>query len=185
MKRYSLYLLSCLVLFVACKDDDSAHDDTVHATAAIYSLTTGSGPAQQVGEAHISAKDGLVTLSLSVSGMPPDGQHAVHLHEGSCQNPGAHWNGGESMLFCDAPSQGSVWGKPFLGDVGNLEVGPDGSGTLTLTTELWALGDGSPRDIAGTFLTLHAGPDDYQMACHYHNMPPNAKIGCGEVVLRE
>lgn len=183
--------LCLMFMLMACQDDaaDKPATAPVLARADVYLLSTEGNQPRKVGEALLSYQDKVVDFTLSLSGLPAGGQHAVHLHEGSCENPGAHWNGGGSERYCEVPSQGSVWGRPFLGDIGNVAVNAQGSGTLSIKTELWALGDGSLRDVAGTYIMLHEGPENYSMACDPnhggHEMPANAKIACGEIVLTD
>lgn len=121
--------------------------------------------------------NGQVTLTLEVRNAP-EGEHAFHLHEiGDCSAPdgtsaGGHWN--------PAGHDHGRWGEePFhLGDVGNLSVGADGTGTLTLSTDLWSIGTGADNDIVGRSVVLHAGVDDFT------SQPTGAaggRIGCGVI----
>jgi len=112
------------------------------------------------GHAHFTYADGQVTLTLQVENATP-GEHAFHIHEtGDCSaedgsSAGGHWN--------PAGEEHGMWGHPpfHLGDVGNLTVGEDGRGGLTLTTGLWSIGTGKPGDILGHALIVHAGVDDF------------------------
>lgn len=132
-------------------------------------------------EAHGSAifiREGdKVTLQVSLENTPP-GVHAVHLHEkGDCSaedasSAGGHWN--------PTGVEHGKWGTdPFhLGDVGNVTVGDDGKGSLTLTTELWSMGSGEDNDVLGHAVIVHAGADDFQ------TQPTGAaggRIACGVV----
>ncbi len=129
------------------------------------------------GRARFVEESGSVTLTLNVSNAPP-GEHAVHLHEtGDCSAPdaasaGAHWNPGHANH--------GRWGEsPFhLGDIGNLHVGSDGTGSLILTTDKWSIGTGDTGDVLGHAVIVHEKPDDFK------TQPTGAaggRIGCGVV----
>jgi Cu-Zn family superoxide dismutase len=131
------------------------------------------------GTASFVVQDGAVTLRLRVEGATP-GPHALHLHEkGDCSAPdassaGAHFNPGQA-------SHGR-WGHPphHLGDIGNIEIGQDGAGSLVLTTDRWSIGTGRPDDIAGRSVILHEGVDDFT------SQPTGnagGRIGCGVIRL--
>lgn len=116
-------------------------------------------------EAHGSAifiREGdQITVQVTLEDAPP-GVHAVHLHQnGDCSaddasSAGGHWNPGGG-------DHGSWGTEPFhLGDVGNVTVGDDGTGGLTLTTDLWNLGGGAENDPLGKAVIVHAGADDFE-----------------------
>ena len=85
------------------------------------------------GKATLTQSGKEVTLKLEVEKAPP-GKHAVHLHDkGDCSSPdgksaGDHWN--------PMTDQHGEWSAEHhhLGDIGNMEVGADGKGSITLTT---------------------------------------------------
>ena len=61
-------------------------------------------------------------------------------------------------------------------------VGEDGTGTISLTTDLWEIGTGSDIDVVGKSIIVHAGADDFT------SQPSGAagsRIGCGVIVLVE
>lgn len=131
------------------------------------------------GTAMFVLEKGQITLQLDVSGMPP-GPHAVHLHEhGDCSAPdgssaGAHWNPSDHAH--------GRWGEGahHLGDIGNVEIDADGTGSYSMTTDRWELGTGSAIDIIGRSVIIHAAPDDFA------TQPTGAaggRIGCGVVEL--
>src|SRR5690606_23912533 len=49
----------------------------------------------------------------------------------------------------------------YLGDLGNIEVGEDGTGSITITTDRWELGTGGMADIVGTAVIVHTSADDF------------------------
>jgi Cu-Zn family superoxide dismutase len=182
-------VLGTLALVVACggttreSSGTEPHDESAAASpdlmTAIASIEPKSGSTLS-GTATFEGGAGEVALVLEVENAPP-GAHAVHLHEiGDCSAPdgksaGGHWNPG-------GVDHGQ-WGKePFhLGDVGNLEVGDDGKGSLTMMTDLWSIGTGSENDVVGRAIIVHQSVDDFV------TQPTGAaggRIGCGVVELQ-
>lgn len=102
-----------------------------------------------------------VKLVVEVTGAP-EGIHAVHLHEhADCSDPEAKNAGGHWNPTTDAHGQ---WGKEHhhLGDVGNMTVGKDGKGEITLTTDKWTLGSGDEKtDVRGHAIVIHEKIDDF------------------------
>jgi Cu-Zn family superoxide dismutase len=132
---------------------------------------------QLAGSAIFLREAGGITLQVKVEQAPP-GEHAVHIHEtGDCSAPdgssaGGHWN--------PTVEDHGRWGVAphHLGDIGNLVVGEDGNGTLTLTTDRWSMGTGEPNDILDLSVIVHASPDDFT------TQPTGAaggRIGCGVI----
>lgn len=117
-------------------------------------------------------------LVVSVDHAPP-GEHAVHIHEkGDCSAPdgrsaGAHWNPSN-----EAHGQ---WGHSHfhLGDIGNMKVGSDGKGSITIETDKWTPGSGLPSDPMGKAIIVHEKIDDFttQPTGNAGN-----RIGCGVIV---
>lgn len=131
----------------------------VTSPAAHADLMDGSG--QKVGEAHIVQHDGSIAVMLSVTGLTP-GQHGAHIHmTGQCDAPdfksaGGHWNPTGVHHGLDNPE-----GHHF-GDMPNLDVQADGSGTLSFEVAGASIdaGDNGMLDADGAAIVIHAGPDD-------------------------
>ena len=131
------------------------------------------------GKATFSEANGKVTLKLEIEGADP-GTHAVHLHDkGDCTAPdgasaGGHWNPTHE-------DHGKWASSPFhRGDIGNVEVGADGKGTLTLTTDLWTLGGAPETDVVGRAIIVHAKADDFTTQPTGN---AGGRFGCGVVEL--
>ncbi len=100
--------------------------------------------------------DGLL-LSVAVTNIPP-GVHGVHVHEtGSCEPDfsaaGGHWNPTDQSHGLEDP-QGQ-----HAGDMPNLEVSEDGTGSLEYTLGGGATFEGL-MDAGGSAFIVHAGRDD-------------------------
>jgi Cu-Zn family superoxide dismutase len=181
MKRQVLTASCVLViaLFAGCAqegDDTQAatHGREVKKALAWVNATSGN----EFQASAIFVKSGSqIELQITVDPAPP-GEHAVHIHEhGDCSSPdgksaGGHWNPtGENH---------GKWGvDPFhLGDIGNVMVGEDGTGALSLTTDLWSMGTGAENDILNRAVIVHADADDFETQPTGN---AGARLGCGVI----
>lgn len=129
------------------------------------------------GTATFVEENGIITLTLQIVGAMP-GERAVHIHMmGDCSMDGmaamGHWNPDMKMH--------GQWGKGefHLGDIGNVSVAADGTGKLTLSTNLWTIGDGSGlNDVVGRAFMVHADPDDFATQPTGN---AGARVGCGVI----
>jgi Cu-Zn family superoxide dismutase len=109
-----------------------------------------------------------IKLTVTVSNvMPVSAQHGIHIHaNGDCGDSsdgdggtvvggaaGGHWNP-------EGHEHGSSVDTNHLGDIGNIMVDANGSGSLTFMTAHWEMGTGAANDILNHALVLHAGTDD-------------------------
>ena len=126
-------------------------------------------------------KDGIVTMNAALAGLS-EGNHAIHIHAiGDCSAPdgksaGGHWNPTNE-------NHGKWMEAPFhIGDIGNLVVGADGTGTIERETNLWSIGGKEAnKNVVGHAIIIHEGPDDFS------SQPSGAagpRIGCGEIVRK-
>lgn len=144
-------VLAALALTAACSGGATSSEPG-RATAQ---LKRADGSA--AGSAVATVTNGGLSVKVSVTGISP-GPHGVHVHmTGKCDAPafttaGGHWNPGATKHGLENP-QGA-----HAGDMPNLMVSPDGTGTLT-----YKLGSGTMDgllDADGAAFVVHAGPDD-------------------------
>ena len=134
---------------------------------------------QPVGTAYLTETSSGVAIDASVSGLP-EGQHGIHLHAvGACVAPdftsaGGHFNPTDAQHGLENP------GGPHAGDMPNLYVGPDGTGTFHYVDSRVTLGPGSNSllDADGSALVIHAMTDD-QMTNPAGNS--GARVACGVI----
>ncbi|MCL6252030.1 superoxide dismutase family protein [Altererythrobacter sp. KTW20L] len=161
-------LLAALPLFAlaACggsepADDAGMGDDTAMMEAqsgpqnAMATLLDADG--NEVGTVTATGSGGGVTIDLTVMGLEP-GMRGVHIHEtGSCSPDfsaaGGHWN--PAGMSHGLESEGGQ----HAGDMPNLEVGADGTGTLSYMLSMEASFEGL-MDADGSAFVIHAGEDD-------------------------
>lgn len=130
-----------------------------------------------VARATASDENGGVRVRVEAAGLEA-GTYGVHVHAvGRCDPPGfesagPHWNPTERQHGAQNP-QG-----PHLGDLPNLQVGSDGSGSLEFVINRATLGGraNAMLDGDGAALLVHAGPDDYRTDPSGNS---GARIACG------
>ena len=147
-------------------------DDTI--PLAIIEPASESGV---TGTATFIQDDNQISLYVEIYNASP-GLHGIHIHEfGDCSAPdatsaGGHWNPTDVAH--------GKWGEGefHLGDIGNIYVGDDGTGSIELTTDLWETGTGSDFDIIGRSVIIHADADDFTSQPSGN---AGARIGCGTI----
>jgi Cu-Zn family superoxide dismutase len=128
------------------------------APGAVAALEPRSG-SQIAGTAEFSdAGNGAVAVTVKVANAAP-GKHGVHLHTtGDCSaadaaSAGAHFNpSGANHGGPDSPTH-------HAGDLGNMDVGADGTGTLSVTTKDLSLA-AAPNGVIGRAVVVHEKADD-------------------------
>ena len=180
-------MIGCTVIFASCgREQLQAASDVLSATSDALSVAATTYAIAQIGSASgstltgtaIFTKDGEnITVSVEIQNASP-GLHAVHIHEnGDCSAPdatsaGGHWNPTDVAH--------GKWGEGefHLGDLGNITVGEDGTGSFELTTDLWEIGTGSDIDVIGKGIIVHADADDF---ISQPSGNAGARIGCGVI----
>ena len=136
-----------------------------------------SSGSQVTGQATFTEKGGNVEIVVTVRSLTP-GKHGVHIHEnGDCSASNAASAGGH-FNPTGAPHGGPESGQHHAGDLGNLEAGADGSGTLTITTDALTVGPGD-RSIVGRSIVIHADPDDLSAGDPAGHS--GSRVGCGVI----
>lgn len=116
-----------------------------------------------VGTATASESGGALLVRIEAQGLPA-GPHGVHIHTaGLCEGPafesaGPHWNPTTRQHGRDNPA------GAHLGDLPNLEIGADGTGTVEFSVAGGALSSGTNAllDTDGSAMVIHADADDYR-----------------------
>ena len=126
----------------------------------------------------IDTPDGL-KVTVQVTHVLP-GQHGVHIHQyGDCSDggnaAGGHYNP-DKVTHGFLPKDGLTKAHP--GDLGNIEVAPDGTGALTIILPGVSL-TGDKYHVAGRAIVLHEKVDDFGQPTGN----AGARIGCGTILL--
>jgi Cu-Zn family superoxide dismutase len=173
--KSKLLIFSALVLsvfvFTLCK---MSKKNEITAKAVIESKSD----SKLVGTVTFTEKSGVVNMEAAISGATP-GTHAIHIHEkGDCTAADAtsaagHWN--------PTKEAHGKWGSGAChrGDIGNIEVGADGKGKLTMSTNLWCIGcNDMTKDITGKSIIIHGKADDFTTQPTGN---AGARQGCGVI----
>ncbi len=122
---------------------------------AIAELRTAVGT--PAGRVRATESAGTIRVTIEAKGLPP-GAHGVHVHTtGLCEGPkfesaGPHWNPTSRQHGTDNP-QGS-----HAGDLPNLTIAADGSGTLDMALPAGTMA--GLLDADGAAFLVHAKADD-------------------------
>ena len=122
------------------------------------------------------AVDGLKIFG-DIKGVPP-GKHGFHIHEnGSCQDEGkaagGHFNPDQmphGLLSNDG------FAHAHAGDLGNVEIGADGSGKIDTMLKGLTLSEGKYA-VLGKSIILHEKEDDFGQPTGN----AGSRIGCGVI----
>jgi len=125
-----------------------------------------------------AGKDG-VRITIEASGLKPNTQHGLHVHEkGDCSAPDATSAGPHFSLQGQehGPHEGD---KYHAGDLGNLEADAQGKAkkTLVVPNSKLTLAAG-PASVVGRAVVVHGGPDDLKSQPAGNSGP---RIACGVV----
>jgi Cu-Zn family superoxide dismutase len=163
----------CVVLAIAA---GSVSAQSVSATADLKSAA-----GQSMGSATFTQQADGVRLNVTVKGLPA-GKHGIHIHAvGKCDGPdfasaGGHFNP-ETKQHGALNAAG-----PHAGDLPNLVVGADGSGSLQFVDTRVTLAKGAANslfDADASALVIHAAEDDEKTDPSGNS---GARIACGLVV---
>ena len=182
VKSAFFLLIGISIILMGCERARQQVDVLTTAPAKqAHAIINSSNDSGVTGMAVFTQNGDYITLTVEIQDATP-GLHAVHIHaNGDCSAPdgtsaGGHWN--------PTGVAHGKWGEGafHLGDIGNSTVGEDGTGSITLTTDLWEIGTGSDIDVVGKGIIVHAGADDFTSQ---PSGAAGARIGCGVIVLAE
>lgn len=158
----------------------SASSAAAAETAAVQIRSVRQGSSVE-GSGMLTETPAGLRVDLKVEQAPP-GTHGLHIHQyGDCADAGnkagGHYNPvGVTHGFL--PSDGAAKAHP--GDLGNIEVGPEGSGALSLVLPEVSLSAGR-YPVAGRAIILHERADDFGQPTGN----AGGRIACGPILLTE
>ena len=171
-------------------DTTAAMSDTTSATNEVSNQTGNmaeavlSGTQQDTtvtGMVRFNEENGKVKMTLDIMVPKKANQSvAVHLHEhGACGDAGkeahGHWN--------PTNEPHGKWGSGAFhsGDIGNVQLDANGSGSLTLSTNRWTIGGDEKTNILNRAIIVHSGVDDYKTQPTGN---AGSRIGCGVIMSK-
>ncbi|HNP19004.1 MAG TPA: superoxide dismutase family protein [Fulvivirga sp.] len=190
-----IFVFAGVMMLVSCgsqkkeeaNDDEMASDTETEmaeevSPMAIAMISSASGSTMGGEADFVDNGDGTVTLNLKITGAVP-GEHALHLHEhGDCSAPdatsaGGHWNPG----MTDHGKRMAEGGDFHAGDIDNIVVGADSTGTLTMVVHGWSVGGPDSTNVIGKSIILHAKADDF---VSQPSGAAGAREGCGVITAK-
>ena len=168
MRYLALAALSCMVQAGAASAESARAD--------IASTADGS---TSLGSAVLTESPDGLQVAVHVTGASA-GKHGVHIHQyGRCgdrgNDAGGHFNP-DNVSHGFAPSDGTAKAHP--GDMGNIDVGADGDGRLSVFLPGVSL-TGGTYGVAGRSIVLHEKADDFGQPTGN----AGGRIGCGPILV--
>jgi Cu-Zn family superoxide dismutase len=119
---------------------------------------------------------GGVKVEVRIENAPP-GTHGLHIHEkGDCSAPDASSAGGH-FNPAGMPHAGPSALQRHAGDLGNIEIESNGTGTLVLTSDLLTVKPG-PNSVVGKAVVFHEKADDLTTQ---PTGDAGGRLGCGVI----
>lgn len=175
--RLPVIMLTATALLAGCTANQQLDGAAAAHGAVIAPLLKADGT--PVGAATVLAVEGgRIAVAVTVYGMSP-GKHGVHVHTtGACAPSfaaaGGHWNPASMAHGLSDPT------GQHAGDMPNIDVKADGTGTVTYTLAQGATLAGL-LDADGSSFIVHAGEDDQRTDPSGNS---GDRVACGVFVAR-
>lgn len=170
MKKFFATLVGALILS-ACAN---AAPEGPRATA-LMKATAGNTVG---GTVSFVQKGDLLVMDADISGLPPNTEHGIHIHEkGDCSaadgsSAGGHFNP------TSKPHGHYATVESHAGDMPNLKSDANGIAKLSVSLRAVSTEDGASNNIVGRSVVIHAAPDDYRSQPAGNS---GARIACGVI----
>ncbi|MDY6948029.1 MAG: superoxide dismutase family protein [Pseudomonadota bacterium] len=146
--------------------------------SADLSATNGNAVA---GQLRFTAEEAGVHVIGTVTGLPPDSRHGIHIHEsGDCSAPDASSAGGHFKPL--SKPHGAPGRDSHIGDLGNIAANHAGVAYVDVLAPGATLGDSAASDISGRAVIVHAGADDLKSQ---PSGDSGARIACGVIAISD
>lgn len=169
--------LLAVLLLAGCQmggHSDKSADGSRSATKAASATASGGAETRQAradleaksgskvaGVVNFTERDGQVRIEVKASGLTPNAEHAIHIHEkGDCSAPDATSAGGHFNPD-NQPHGHPMEAKRHAGDLPNLRASSSGNATATYDVKGLTL-DNDFRGVLQRAVVIHAKADDYK-----------------------
>lgn len=170
-------LLTSVLASAACGGSQQAEPTPASGTPRTIEVVLAPRSGSKLsGKATFTEVRGGVKVTVQVAGAPP-GEVATHVHEiGDCSAPdaksaGEHFN--PAMQAHGLPRDP----EHHLGDLGNIDIAPDGTGKTELVVKGATLQEGDPSSYVGRAIIVHEKKDDGGQP----SGNAGERIGCGVI----
>jgi Cu-Zn family superoxide dismutase len=162
-----------LVFIVACAAAAATSAAPSKGGAAAAATIEPRSESNVTGTAKFTSAGGGVRVHLEIEEATP-GPHGVHIHEkGDCSDKKAVSAGGHYDPTASEHHGGAKTAIRHAGDLGNIEVGKDGKGTLDVVVEALTV-----ESVVGRSIVVHESYDDMKTD---PSGASGARIGCGKI----
>ncbi|MDR2173501.1 MAG: superoxide dismutase family protein [Burkholderiales bacterium] len=135
---------------------------------------------QAKGTVWFEQRGARVMVMVDLHGLPPDGEHGLHVHElGDCSLPDASSAGSHFNPDDQTHGHYSV-SLRHAGDLPNLKADSRGIAKVSFEVDGISVRPGS-RSIIGRAIVVHSGADDYRLQPADNS---GSRIGCGVIGLQ-
>jgi Cu-Zn family superoxide dismutase len=181
--RMACAALAAAALAAGCSSMQAANDNRISVVEqalgkpeAVANVALVAPPGSRYGgRARIAQHGALVLVRIDMTGLEPNRQYGVHIHEhGDCLGATAAGIGGHFN------PDGKPHGRPgseasHAGDLPNLRA--DGEGNVLYVHQTNAISiTGGPRNVSGRSIVVSRDPDDYRKQPDGSSGPP---LACG------
>lgn len=134
---------------------------------------------EQIGTATFIQEENGVQVEAEVSGLS-SGAHGFHIHETGMCEPTDFSSAGDHFNPTNQQHGLEIEAGPHAGDLPNILIGEDGSGSQSVLNPYVTLDEGSTSLLggSGTALMIHEGSDDYQSQ---PSGDAGSRVGCGVI----
>lgn len=192
LRIIAIALFSSLLLFVsACQQANTVTEEPVtepqeevteqQASIATAIINSTSDPSEVLGEAEFTTTADAMLIEVTMTNAP-SGEHAFHIHEtGNCSEQGKAAGG---HFNPDDVKHGLITEDGFenahAGDLGNITIAEDGTGTKSITVERLTFTEGNYA-IGNLSVILHEKPDDFGQPTGN----AGGRVGCGIIEITD
>jgi superoxide dismutase, Cu-Zn family len=181
MKSQVFFIFVLLVTFTitSCGPQRQTGEREADQATAIAEMNPASGSQVRGLATFVETNDG-VKMTLELTGLKPNGVHALHLHEfGDCSAPDATSAGGHWNPTGERHGDRHGTGEFHRGDIDNIEADSEGRGRYETTVKDWTIGGDQATNILGKSVIIHVDEDDF---VSQPTGDAGDRISCGVIV---